>query len=220
MENSYQLSRIQNYISGLMSKEEMFQLEKEALADPFLQDAIDGYRLQKGVDVKHLSLLQQRLHRRIEDTKATRHTQFYTWQRLAIGSAAGVIFVVLIAFIYFRNFSHSANHATEVELRSPENTLFIEPILAGGDASPIAGWTSFEQYLQRNNTLNNIGGTVHIRFEISKDGKVIDLNFEGVQQEKLVEETKRLMLNGPKWQGAKGQLKIVFPIKDRQDNTF
>lgn len=46
MENNYQLSRIQNYISGLMNKEEMFQLEKEALEDPFLQDAIEGYRMQ------------------------------------------------------------------------------------------------------------------------------------------------------------------------------
>ncbi len=52
MENNYQLSRIHNYIHGLMTKEDMFQLEREALEDPFLQDAIDGYRLQNGVDAR------------------------------------------------------------------------------------------------------------------------------------------------------------------------
>lgn len=149
MENNYQLSRIQNYISGLMNKEEMFQLEKEALEDPFLQDAIEGYRMQKGVDVRQLSLLQQRLNRRVEQTKSTRNAQFYTWQRLAIGSAAGVVFVVLIAFIYFRNFTSHTTRTTEVELINPENKIAIEPVLTGGDASPIGGWNEFEQYLQK-----------------------------------------------------------------------
>lgn len=211
MENNYQLSRIHNYISGLMNKEEMFQLEKEALEDPFLQDAIEGYRLQKGVDVRQLSLLQQRLNRRVEQTISTRNAQFYTWQRLAIGSAAAVIFVVLIAFIYFKNFNATKSRTTEVELSSPENKIAIEPILAGGDASPIEGWNAFEEYLQKNTRLKDVGGKIVLTFNVDKNGKLVHLNFEEVPNDALKAESIRLIEQGPKWQGKKGKLIISFP---------
>ncbi|WP_200878572.1 hypothetical protein [Sphingobacterium sp. ML3W] len=211
MENNYQLSRIHNYISGLMNKEEMFQLEKEALEDPFLQDAIEGYRMQKGIDVRQLSLLQQRLNRRVEQTISTRNAQFYTWQRLAIGSAAGVIFVVLIAFIYFKNFTPNTSRTTEVELSYPENRIVIEPILAGGDASPIGGWNAFEQYLQENTRLKDSGGKLIIAFTVDKNGKLSNMNVEEVQNEILKTEAMRLLAGGPKWQGEKGKLIISFP---------
>lgn len=214
MENNYQLSRIHNYISGLMNKEEMFQIEKEALEDPFLQDAIEGYRLQKGVDVRQLSLLQQRFNRRVEQTISTRNAQFYTWQRLAIGSAAAVIFVVLIAFIYFKNFNSNKSRTTDVVLSSPENTIAIEPILTGGDASPIEGWNAFEQYLQNNIQLQHTGGKAILNFEVDKNGKLIHVNFEEVPNEVLKEEILRLIDKGPKWQGEKGKLIISFPIEN------
>ena len=129
MENNYQLSRIHNYIHGLMSKEEMFQLEREALDDPFLQDAIDGYRLQNGVDARQLSLLQQRLSRRVEDTVATRHAQYFTWQRLTIGATAAVLFVTLLALMYFTHFNGKAQRITYVELSEPENSVSGEPLM-------------------------------------------------------------------------------------------
>lgn len=212
MENSYQLSRIHNYINGLMSKEEMFLIEKEALEDPFLQDAIEGYRLQNGVDVSKLSLLQQRLNRRIEDTKLTRNAQFYTWQRLAIGSAAGVIFVVLIALMYFRYFiPKMTSKTTEVELIHPENMIAIEPILSGGDASPVNGWKSFEQYLQKSELAKDFAGTLVVNFEIGKDGHLRNIQFEDNVSVEALEAARKLLSDGPEWQGEKGKLKIIFP---------
>ncbi len=61
MENNYQLTRIHNYVMGLMSKEEMYDMEREALNDPFLQDAIDGYKLQQGVDSPRRSKPKRRI---------------------------------------------------------------------------------------------------------------------------------------------------------------
>src|SRR5690606_36654448 len=160
MENNYQLSRIHDYIRGLMSREDMFQLEKEAFEDPFLQDAIDGYRLQNGVDARQLSLLQQRLSRRVEDTIATRHAQYYTWQRLAIGAAAGVLFVVLLALLYFTHFNGKIEHTTDVTLSEPENMVAIEPLLDGGEATPLGGWKAFEQYLNNQELDTGRGGEI------------------------------------------------------------
>lgn len=214
MENNYQLSRIHNYIHGLMSREEMFQLEKEALEDPFLQDAIDGYRLQNGVDARQLSLLQQRLSRRVEDTIATRHAQYYTWQRLAIGAAAGVLFVVLLALLYFKHFNGKIEHTTDVTLSEPENMVAIEPLLDGGEATPLGGWKAFEQYLNNQVMDTGRGGEIIVNFTIGKDGLPEQIRTEGTPEQALADEAVRLLRSGVKWQGAKARLKITFPIKE------
>lgn len=219
MENNYQLSRIHNYIHGLMSKEEMFQLEKEALEDPFLQDAIDGYRLQNGVDARQLSLLQQRLNRRIENTIATRHAQYYTWQRLAIGAAAGVLFVVLLALLYFKHFNGKAERTTDVTLSEPENLVAIEPLLDGGDATPVDGWKAFEQYLNNQVKDAGNGGEIIINFRIGKDGLPEQIRAEGAPDQALVDEAVRLLQSGGKWQGTTGRLKITFPLKEMKNST-
>lgn len=219
MENNYQLSRIHNYIHGLMSKEEMFQLEKEALEDPFLQDAIDGYRLQNGVDARQLSLLQQRLNRRIENTIATRHAQYYTWQRLAIGAAAGVLFVVLLALLYFKHFNGKAERTTDVTLSEPENLVAIEPLLDGGDATPVDGWKAFEQYLNNQVKDAGNGGEIIINFRIGKDGLPEQIRAEGAPDQALVNEAVRLLRSGAKWQGTTGRLKITFPLKEMKNST-
>lgn len=219
MENNYQLSRIHNYIHGLMGKEEMFQLEKEALEDPFLQDAIDGYRLQNGVDARQLSLLQQRLNRRIENTIATRHAQYYTWQRLAIGAAAGVLFVVLLALLYFKHFNGKAERTTDVTLSEPENLVAIEPLLDGGDATPVDGWKVFEQYLNNQVKDAGNGGEIIINFRIGKDGLPEQIRAEGAPDQALVNEAVRLLRSGAKWQGTTGRLKITFPLKEMKNST-
>ncbi|MDM1293713.1 hypothetical protein HX021_05310 [Sphingobacterium sp. N143] len=216
MENNYQLSRIHNYIHGLMSREEMFQLEREALEDPFLQDAIDGYRLQNGVDARQLSLLQQRLSRRVEETIATRHAQYYTWQRLAIGATAGVIFVTLLALLYFKHFDGKAERTTDVELSEPENSIAIQPLLDGGDATPREGWKALETYLNTHAMMPAQGGVVIIHFAVGQDGLPIHIQAEGKTMQSLVEEVIRLLRSGPKWEGTKGRLKITFPVKEEK----
>jgi len=219
MENNYQLSRIHNYIHGLMSKEEMFQLEREALEDPFLQDAIDGYRLQNGVDTRQLSLLQQRLTRRVEDTVATRHAQYFTWQRLAIGATAGVLFVTLLALLYFKHFNGKAERTTDVELSEPENKVSVQPLLDGGDATPREGWKMFEQYLNQKSGAPATGGEITVNFIIDKNGVPTDIRAEGQPESSLLDEAIRLLQKGPKWQGTKGRLKIAFPVKDEKNQA-
>ncbi|MFU1857762.1 hypothetical protein ACK8HY_12145 [Sphingobacterium sp. NGMCC 1.201703] len=219
MENNYQLSRIHNYIHGLMSKEEMFQLEKEALEDPFLQDAIDGYRLQNGVDARQLSLLQQRLNRRVEHTIATRHAQYYTWQRLAVGAAAGVLFVALLALLYFKHFDGKAERTTDVTLSEPENRVAIEPLLDGGDATPLGGWKAYEQYLNDQVKDAGKGGEIIVNFKIGKGGLPEQIRAEGTPEQALVDEAIRLLHSGGKWQGTKGRLKISFPLKELKNST-
>ena len=175
MENNYQLSRIHNYVHGLMSHEDMHALEREALDDPFLQDAIDGYRLQQGVDVKQMSILQQRLAERIESQATARDKRFYSWQRLAVGMAAGVMFMVVCTLLLLKYLPQNRIATlTEVEIMPvKEYNIKIYPS-DQNKATPVNGWGDVEKRISKSiENLNISDGSEIIFLEFDKEGRVI-----------------------------------------------
>jgi hypothetical protein len=147
MENNYQLSRIHNYVHGLMSRDEMHALEREALEDPFLQDAIDGYKLQQGVDAKQLSILQQRLATRVKEQANDKNRRFYSWQRLAIGMAAGVMFIIVCTLLLMKYLPQQRTATlTEVEIMT-DQTFSISILNYDREKPPVGGWKHLESQL-------------------------------------------------------------------------
>lgn len=213
MENNYQLSRIHNYINGLMSKEEMHALEKEALVDPFLKDAMDGYGLQHGVDAKSLSLMQQRLHRRVAQHAQTKNKHYYNWQRLAVGMVAAVMFVTVSSLLLIRYLPTASNDVsvTEVELMDmqiPALTLSVNTEL---DGRPITDWSAFEAYISENFTITANIPTLLIQFDIDSQGVPYNLAMNLDPKSASFQEIVDLLIKGPKWQGKKAELKITPP---------
>lgn len=102
MDSNYNIIRIQRYLEGMLSKEEMYEIEREALDDPFLSDALEGYRLQAEVNHGKLSLLQQRLAQRIEGKQEEKNRFYFTSQRLAVASVAAVLFVLAIVLFWMK----------------------------------------------------------------------------------------------------------------------
>jgi hypothetical protein len=84
---------IQQYLDGKLDKEAMHELEKRALDDPFLADALDGYAHIKKPATKQLSLLQTQLEERIAQQQENKNVFNFSWQRLSIAAAAGLLFV-------------------------------------------------------------------------------------------------------------------------------
>ncbi|MGJ1433486.1 hypothetical protein ACR79M_18015 [Sphingobacterium spiritivorum] len=214
MENNYQLSRIHNYINGLMSKDEMFQLEREALEDPFLQDAIDGYRMQNKVDIGKLSLLQQRLNKRVAEQHQEKGVRFFGWQRLSIASAAAVLFVVSLVFLWMKNYMvQKQSRTVDVELSAGEYSIEVEPIMSGGEAVPAGGWKKLDNYIQKNNPNLEVGGSVTVSFEIDGKGKPFNIRIEKADNDQIANSSKALLENGPKWEGKSATLRIVYPSR-------
>jgi len=175
MENNYQLSRIHNYVHGLMSRDEMHVIEREALDDPFLQDAIDGYKLQQGVDAKQLSILQQRLATRVQEQATAKNRRFYSWQRLAIGMAAGVMFMIVCTLLLMKYLpSQKTATLTEVEIMPvKEYNVKIEPS-ERNKGFPENGWNDVEKKISKAiENLNISDGREIISLEFDSDGKVI-----------------------------------------------
>ena len=93
MSNNYPDSLlIQQYFEGKLDPEMMHQLEKQALEDQFLWDALEGYTniSNPGAD---LSILQRQLHERIVHLQENKKVFNLTWQRLSIAAAAAVLFI-------------------------------------------------------------------------------------------------------------------------------
>jgi len=217
MENNYQLSRIHNYVMGLMSKEEMYEMEREALEDPFLQDAIDGYRKQQGVDAQRLSLLQQRLAKKLEAKAADKKRRFYSWHRLTIGLAAGVLFMAACSLVLFRYLNRVGSNTTETEVILMEEELRVSTSVGKGisgkgvdgkgvDAVPEQGWREFNEEL--NSELRGVEekGSLRLRFEV-EGGRAVKV-------EVLSSDNKRLdkvvigFLDKVSWKGKNGEVSI------------
>jgi len=93
---------IQQYLQGAMDKEGMHELEKQALDEPFLSDALDGYCLITEPD-HGLSILQLQLHRRIMLQQENKKVFDLSWQRLSVAAAAAVMFISAGVLFWMNN---------------------------------------------------------------------------------------------------------------------
>ncbi|MCA5005041.1 hypothetical protein [Sphingobacterium bovistauri] len=209
MENNYQLSRIHNYVHGLMSRDEMHALEREALEDPFLQDAIDGYKLQQGVDAKQLSILQQRLATRVQEQATNKNRRFYSWQRLAIGMAAGVMFMIVCTLILMRYLPQQRTATlTEVVVNESTYDYKITPNNNSSDAIPVDGWGKLYNQLSSNySNSEEFQGTLYITFKIDNNQRAFNISVEGKDGVKY-DELKDIIRNKIKWKGTQGAITL------------
>ncbi|NEU08882.1 hypothetical protein GZH53_11220 [Flavihumibacter sp. R14] len=83
---------IQQYLEGTLDKKLMHELEKKALDDPFLADALEGYA-HSAASSHGLSMLQRQLHERIAHQQENKKVFDLSWQRLSVAAAAAVMFI-------------------------------------------------------------------------------------------------------------------------------
>lgn len=82
------IARIKKYNSGQLDARAMHQLEREALDDPFLADALEGYQSAVPGQEANLAELQQRLQLRVEP----KVRQMIAWRQLAIAASILIFF--------------------------------------------------------------------------------------------------------------------------------
>lgn len=216
MNNSYHIIRIQRYLNGELSGDEMYELEREALDDPLLQDAIDGYRLQNDVSHRQLSLLQQRLAARIAGQAKERNAFYFGWQRLGVAATACVLMVLVLVLLWMRNqpTQHkAADKEVHVELAPIENGSKIHATAADGvaaDAQPEGGWAKFNSYLASGQPSVAATGKIALIFDIDAQGRPTSVQGTGNVDSLLLAAARRLLERGPAWRGTKGAVAITF----------
>jgi hypothetical protein len=106
--------KIIDYIQGKRRGKEANMLEREAMNDPFLQDAIDGFDAVQGDHVQAIHDLEDRL-----DQKASKRKRLISYRLWAFGAAASVALMLGIGSLF--HFS----------MKQPENTAVVasKPII-------------------------------------------------------------------------------------------
>lgn len=212
MSGNQNVIRIQQYLKGQLSPEEMYRLEREALDDPLLQDAIEGYSLQQEVSHRRLSLLQRRLADRIAEQARERNAFFFGWQRLSVAATACVLMVLVLVLLWMR---HHPDVASPTEKEVPvelgvSNTPLLRAMAHGStDAQPVAGWETFNTYLNRELTGRSLPDTVSISFRVDEAGKPVGMTISGTDDTVITGELRRLFEHGPHWRGSRAEVRII-----------
>jgi hypothetical protein len=89
--------QIRKYLNGELDAKAMHKLEREALDDPFLMDAIEGFETAPKDQQANLANLTERLQQRIEQPKKGR---VFSWQAWSI--AASVLVILTIGGLWLR----------------------------------------------------------------------------------------------------------------------
>src|SRR5690349_673466 len=102
---TYSLADIQRYLQGGMSAKEMHDLERAALEDPFLADALEGY---SGADMQqaqqHLAQIEIAIRQQKEESKVVvlpPLKKYRSWQVAA--SIVLLISIVGVTYFIFNN---------------------------------------------------------------------------------------------------------------------
>lgn len=114
---------IQQYLNGKLDPEVAHQLEKQALDDPFLWDALEGYSTYRD-PAGDLSIMQRQLHERIVHMQENKKVFDLSWQRLSVAATAAVMFVS--AGILFWMNSHKPQERLASQSQKPVEVNVID----------------------------------------------------------------------------------------------
>lgn len=136
-----------NYIKGLRKGKEAHRIELDAMFDPFLDEAIDGYNSVKGDHLKNIANLQKRVNRR---TSSTRIRSIV----ISITSVAAAILVVSYFAVFDKSSAdYSDNeslyvHISEDDMRKIQMTeTEINPSVEINNIEEIEPIGNFDLYI-------------------------------------------------------------------------
>lgn len=206
---------IKNYLEGKLSPRESHDLEKRALDDPFLADALEGYSMTKIPADSQLSILQRRLEEHIALQQENKSALNFSWQRLSIAAAAGLMFITAGILFWMNHFQakRQADQSVEVNISGlsaqPENkysqklsdraTVYFSDLTAK-KSQPVSGWSSYGDYLEKNVGGGISGkGEVVVAFHVNSSGKAENVMIIKGLDPSSDKEAMRLIQEGPSW---------------------
>jgi TonB family protein len=119
---NYTAADIEKYHKGLLPPKEMHELEKAALDDPFLADALEGYGVTSVNVSSDLSELEKKLEERISDRKVIRippsGTSFQWWK-----VAAAIVVLGGLGYFIFQLSTDHHNREVAVKMEEKKSAL-------------------------------------------------------------------------------------------------
>ncbi len=201
---------LEDYLEGKLDASEMYQVERYALEDPFVAEALAGLSESPKRSLQNISLLQKQLRDRVAQQKSHKKETVVTWHRLSIAMAAAVLFIAVSIIFWMKDSANRNQQAQKQQQRTEETvTTFLT------SAQPVGGYHAYQTYLKENNRLkgNKISEMVSMTFEVQEDGKAAAFEIIKSPGKIYSDEAIRLVLEGPKWElPANGPQKVSLSI--------
>lgn len=122
MDREQDILQIRKYLNGDLNAQAMHELERRALDDPFLMDALEGFGQFAAKQDTNLAELSGRLHKRIEKNEG----RIIPW--IPLSAAASILIVLGIGFWFFANKNDSEKAKSAV----------VQNIVADKKVRPVA----------------------------------------------------------------------------------
>lgn len=186
---------LQAYLGGKLSAQDMFQVERHALEDPFVAEALEGLSHSPEHSLEGLSLLQKQLHARVAEQTLHKKESVITWQRLSVAATAAVLFIAISTMFWMKS-----NTAREDAKQQAKGTVVAT--YDAGAVRPKGGYIAYQQYLEKNNTLKDrpVEDEVTLTFNVQADGKPADIQIVASPGQLYSDEAIRLLREGPLWE--------------------
>ena len=117
---------LEDYLDGKLDSKTMHRIEKQALEDPFVAQALAGLTESPKRASQNVSLLQKQLYERIGQQQVVKKESVYTWQRLSIAAAAAVMFIS-VSIIFFMREQGRRTELAKIKNRSKNIEVNIAP---------------------------------------------------------------------------------------------
>lgn len=123
---------LEDYLDGKLDAKTMNRVERQALDDPFVAEALAGLSNSPRRSLESISILQRQLQERIAQQQNTKKQSVITWQRLSIGSAAAVMFIAAGVVFWMKQ----ANYQQQ-QVKNKQVEVVLAPKASAPVASPI-----------------------------------------------------------------------------------
>lgn len=216
---------IKHYLEGKLDHQAMHDFEKRALDDPFLADALEGYSFTGTHYESQLSILQRQLEERIIAQQENKNLFNFTWQRLSIAAAAGLMFIIAGILFWMNSFHTDTKLAAnqkkvDVNLSPPFVSKPADTYIIGhskklseivtvyfadvgaAKVQPETGWQSYGEYIKKNIRFpkgENAQGDVIVGFNVNHGGRPGNFKIVKGLTEAYNAEVIRLIKEGSEW---------------------
>lgn len=106
---------LEDYLDGKLDAKAMNRVEREALEDPFVAEALAGLSAAPKRSRDSISLLQKQLQERIAEHQHSKKATIITWQRLSIAATAAVLFISVGIIFWMKQ-----NNYQDMQARQPK----------------------------------------------------------------------------------------------------
>ncbi|TKC07646.1 energy transducer TonB family protein [Pedobacter frigoris] len=132
---------LEDYLDGKLDAKTMHRVEREALEDPFVAEALAGLSESPKRSLNSISLLQKQLQERIAEQHVIKKRSVITWQRLSIAATAAVMFIAVSVVFWMKEDNRRKQMAAlpkKVDVTIAQKKTEAPVQTAAADKAPVA----------------------------------------------------------------------------------